>query len=271
MKLNVTIPVFNEERRLENGIRRLAPFLAESLPGDYELVIADNASSDRTPEIALDLATDFPRVRVVRMEAKGRGGALRKVWSECEADVCSYMDVDLSSDLSGFQELVRVVASGESDLAVGSRLLQKGWTKRSWQREILSRGYNWLLRAVFDVRFSDAQCGFKAVSRRAAQTLLPFVENNNWFFDTEMLVLAEKAGFRIHDQPVRWREDRDSTVKVCRTIVEDMRGIALLRLRLRERSWQSSFSSMRLEERRIGQFASGRLEHARSMTKSPIN
>lgn len=242
MKLNVTIPVFNEERRLERGIRRLAPFLAERMTCDYELVIADNASTDGTAVLAQALAREFPVVRVVRLEGKGRGGALRKVWSASEAEVCSYMDVDLSSDLASFPELLRVVASGEADLAVGSRLLQKGGTQRSWQREALSRGYNRLLRAVFGVRFSDAQCGFKAVSRRAAQTILPLVENNHWFFDTELLVLAEQAGFRIHDLPVRWREDRDSTVKVLGTVAEDLRGIVRLRSRLREPSFRIGFA-----------------------------
>lgn len=233
MKLNVTIPVFNEERRLERGIRRLAPFLAEAMACDYELVIADNASTDGTAEIARRLAAEFPRVRVVRMAAKGRGGALRQVWSTSDAEVCSYMDVDLSSDLESFPELVRVVASGGAELTVGSRLLQTGGTQRSWQREVMSRGYNGLLRTAFGVQFSDAQCGFKAISRRAAQTLLPLVESNHWFFDTELLVLAERAGFRIHDLPVRWREDRDSTVKVLRTVGEDLRGILRLRARLR--------------------------------------
>lgn len=245
MKLNITIPVFNEERRLESGIRRLAPFLAEQMTCDYELVIADNASSDRTPEIAAKLAKEFPRVRVVRLDAKGRGGALRKVWSECDADVCSYMDVDLSSDLASFPELARKVATGEADLAVGSRLLQKGATQRSWQREVLSRAYNRLLRVTLGTQFSDAQCGFKAISRRAAQTLLPLVENNHWFFDTELLVLAEKAGFRIHDLPVRWREDRDSTVKVLGTIGEDLRGIVRLRQRLRQPALRLGFARER--------------------------
>lgn len=242
MKLNVTIPVFNEERRLERGIRQLAPFLAEAMACDYELVIADNASTDGTAEIARRLAAEFPRLRVVRLEAKGRGGALRHVWSTSDADVCSYMDVDLSSDLASFPELVRAVASGEADLAIGSRLLDKAGTQRSWRREVLSRGYNQLLRVVFGVRFSDAQCGFKAISRRAAQALLPWVENSHWFFDTELLVLAEKHGYRIHDLPVRWREDRDSTVKVLGTVAEDLRGIVRLRQRLRQPSLQSVFA-----------------------------
>lgn len=233
MKLNVTIPVFNEERRLERGIRQLAPFLAEQMACDYELVIADNASTDGTAEMARRLAGEFPRVRVVRIAAKGRGGALRHVWSTSDAEVCSYMDVDLSSDLASFPELVRAVVSGEADLAVGSRLLHKTGTQRSWQRELLSRGYNSLLRAAFGVRFSDAQCGFKAISRSAADILLPLVENNHWFFDTELLVLAEQGGFRVRDLPVRWREDRDSTVKVLGTVAEDLRGIARLRRRLR--------------------------------------
>lgn len=248
MKLNVTIPVFNEERRLERGIRQLAPFLTETFGRDYELVIADNASTDRTPELAARLAEEFPSVRVVRLEQQGRGGALRQVWWHSAAEVCSYMDVDLSSDLASFPELVRVVASGEADLAVGSRLLKEGGTQRSWQREVLSRGYNGLLRVVLGVRFSDAQCGFKVISRRTAQALLPLVENNRWFFDTELLVLAERAGARIHDVPVRWREDRDSTVKVLRTIGEDLRGIARLRRRLGQADGRASLAGTALPE-----------------------
>ncbi len=251
MKLNVTIPVFNEERRLERGIRRLAPFLAARMACDYELVIADNASTDGTAELAQRLAGEFPRTRVVRLAAKGRGGALRHVWSMSDADVCSYMDVDLSSDLTSFPELVRAVASGEADLAIGSRLLQKTGTQRSWQREVLSRGYNRLLRGVFGVRFSDAQCGFKAISRRAGQAILPLVENNHWFFDTELLVLAEQAGFRIHDLPVRWHEDRDSTVKVLGTVAEDLRGIARLRSRLRQENLRRKLGSRELNTRPV--------------------
>ena len=232
MKLNITIPVYNEERRLENGVRRLAPFLADVFPGEYELVIADNASTDRTPEIAAKLAGEYPRIRVARLERKGRGGALRRVWTESAAEVCSYMDVDMSSDLAIFPELVRVVVAGEADLAIGSRLLRRDGTQRSWRREVLSCGYNILLRFVFGVRFSDAQCGFKVVSKHIVQRLVPLVENQHWFFDTELLVLAEQAGVRIHDSPVRWHEGPNSSVRVLPTVAHMLRGIVQLRRNL---------------------------------------
>ena len=248
MNLSMTIPVYNEEARLAESVRRVASFFARRFPGVGELVVADNASTDHTPEIARALARELNGVRVVTLARKGRGGALRHSWLASEAEVLAYMDVDLSTELAHLPELIEAVASGKYDLATGSRLLPPRDIERGLGREVLSRGYNQLVRRAFWTRFSDAQCGFKAISRRAARALLPLVADNHWFFDTELLVLAEAAGCRIHDFPVRWRDHpQGSTVKVAATVWHMMRGIVRLKRRMRDglaeearRRWQTA-------------------------------
>ncbi len=228
--INITLPVLNEAGALSRSVPRLNAFLSDHADHrDWEIVIADNGSEDRTPEVAAELAKQYPRVRHVRLAQRGRGLAVRQVWNESPADILTYMDVDLSTDLSAFPLLVEAVASGSYHLATGSRLLRRDLTVRGWKREMLSRGYNFLVHRLMRTRFSDAQCGFKAITRAAATELLPLVENNHWFFDTELLVLAEKLGYRICDLPVRWTDDPDSTVRIWTTMLEDIRG--LLRLR----------------------------------------
>jgi glycosyltransferase involved in cell wall biosynthesis len=229
----VVIPVYNEESRLAPSIERLVPFLTARCPCSWEVVIADNGSTDHTLEIARRLSERHSAVRVLHRHEKGRGGALRQAWSESRAAVLSYMDVDLASDLAAFPRLIGRLLDGTIDLATGSRLLAPSSTRRSLKREIISRAYNLLVKTIFHTRFSDAQCGFKAITRKAARELLPLVENNGWFLDTELLVLAETLGYRILDLPVRWREDAESRVKVWRTVREDLAGICRLRHSLR--------------------------------------
>ena len=248
MSLSITIPVYNEAARLEAGVQQVAAILARQFPNACELVIIDNASTDRTPEIARALASELDNVRVVALTRKGRGGALRHSWLASEAEVLAYMDVDLSTELAHLPELIEAVASGKYDLATGSRLLPPRDIERGLGREVLSRGYNQLVRRAFGTRFSDAQCGFKAISRRAARALLPLVADNHWFFDTELLVLAEAAGCRIHDFPVRWRDHpQGSTVKVAATVRHMIEGIVRLKRRMRDglaeearRRWQTA-------------------------------
>jgi glycosyltransferase involved in cell wall biosynthesis len=231
--INVTLPAHNEEPILMANTRTVVAFLDARFPGRFELVIADNASTDRTPALADELAANFPAVRSLHLAAKGRGGALRRAWAESQAQVLSYMDCDLSTGLEAFPALVEPVASGQYDLAVGSRLLSGSQTTRGLKRELFSRLYNRLVRALFRVRFSDAQCGFKAISRRAAADLLPLVEDNEWFFDTELLLLAEALGYRILDLPVMWVEEPRSHVALWSTALADIRGSLRLKLTLR--------------------------------------
>ncbi|WP_405554523.1 glycosyltransferase [Streptomyces sp. NBC_01171] len=223
--LDVVVPVYNEERDLRRCVLRLREHLARTFPYAFRVTIADNASTDGTPLIAAELAAHYPDVTNVRLERKGRGRALRTVWSASDAPVLAYMDVDLSTDLNALLPLVAPLISGHSDLAIGSRLSRTSRVVRGPKREFISRAYNLILRGSLQARFSDAQCGFKAIRREVAQVLLPLVEDTGWFFDTEMLVLAERAGLRIHEVPVDWVDDPDSTVHIVRTATDDLKGV----------------------------------------------
>lgn len=223
--LDVVIPVFNEEDDLGPCVRRLHEHLTRTFPYPFRITVADNASTDRTPEVAGGLAAALPGVRSTRLEEKGRGRALRTVWSGCDAPVLAYMDVDLSTDLNALLPLVAPLISGHSDLAIGTRLARSSRVVRGAKREFVSRAYNLLLRSSLAARFSDAQCGFKAIRREVAERLLPLVEDSGWFFDTELLVLAERAGLRIHEVPVDWVDDPHSTVHIVRTAAEDLKGV----------------------------------------------
>jgi putative flippase GtrA len=226
--VEIAIPVHNEEAALEQSVRRLQVFCAESLPYSFRIVIADNASEDGTAAIGERLAAELDAVAYVRLSEKGRGRALRRVWSRSDADVLAYMDVDLSTGLEALLPLVAPLISGHSDLAIGTRLARGARVIRGPRRELISRTYNRLLHLSLRSRFSDAQCGFKAGRAAAIKALLPRVEDQAWFFDTELLVLAERSGLRIHEVPVDWVDDPDSRVDIVRTAVEDLRGIARL-------------------------------------------
>lgn len=223
--LDVVIPVYNEESDLEPCVRRLHEHLARTFPYGFRITIADNASTDRTPEVAARLDDEIDEVTAVRLEEKGRGRALRTVWLLSEAPVLAYMDVDLSTDLNALLPLVAPLISGHSDLAIGSRLSRSSRVVRGTKREFISRTYNLILRGSLAARFSDAQCGFKAIRLDVAERLLPMVEDAGWFFDTELLVLAERAGLRIHEVPVDWVDDPHSTVHIVRTATDDLKGV----------------------------------------------
>ncbi len=226
--VDVVIPVYNEETDLERCVRRLHDHLAGSFPYPFAITIADNASTDATLDIARELARELHHVRVTHLAEKGRGRALRAAWTESPAAVLAYMDVDLSTDLAALLPLVAPLISGHSDLAIGSRLARGSRVVRGLKREAISRGYNLLLRGTLAIRFTDAQCGFKAIRADVARQLLPLVRDTGWFFDTELLVLAERAALRIHEVPVDWVDDPDSRVDLLATAVSDLRGIARL-------------------------------------------
>ncbi|MFF4405053.1 glycosyltransferase [Streptomyces sp. NPDC001404] len=223
--LDVVVPVYNEEDDLEACVRRLHAHLTATFPYGFRITVADNASTDRTPEVAARLDDAIEEVSAVRLEQKGRGRALRTVWSLSDAPVLAYMDVDLSTDLNALLPLVAPLISGHSDLAIGTRLAGGSRVVRGPKREFISRAYNLVLRTGLAARFSDAQCGFKAIRKDAAEALLPLVEDTGWFFDTELLVLAERAGMRIHEVPVDWVDDPDSSVHIVRTATDDLRGV----------------------------------------------
>jgi len=225
-QIDVVIPVYNEEEALEKSIATLSAYLAAHCPYRWRIVIADNASNDRTPEIGRRLAEMNPHVDYLRLEQKGRGRALRAAWSQSSADVLSYMDVDLSTDLDCFMPLIEPLISGRYGVAIGSRLAQGARVTRGLKRELISRIYNALIKIMFPrKRFSDAQCGFKAITQKAARELLPQIKDTGWFFDSELLLKAEARGYRIHEVPVRWVDDPGTRVKIARTAWEDIKGL----------------------------------------------
>lgn len=226
--LDVVVPVYNEEADLAPCVRRLHAHLTASFPYRFRITIADNASTDATPGIADGLAAELPGVVAVHLAEKGRGRALHAVWSASDAAVFAYLDVDLSTDLNALSPLIAPLLSGHSDLAIGSRLARGARVVRGPKRELISRGYNLLLRGALATRFSDAQCGFKAIRADVAVKLLPHVSDTGWFFDTELLVLAERTGLRIHEVPVDWVDDPDSRVDIVATALADLKGIARL-------------------------------------------
>jgi putative flippase GtrA len=231
--IDVVVPVYNEAESLNSSVARLYVYLLERFPFSFRVTIADNGSTDGTWELAQELERGLIHVRAIRVDEKGRGRALHTVWSESDAAVLVYMDVDLSTDLSALLPLVAPLLSGHSDLAIGSRLTRGARVVRGPKRELISRSYNALLHATLGARFSDAQCGFKAIRADRAHELLPLVQDRAWFFDTELLVLAERSGLRIHEVPVDWTDDPDSRVDIVSTALADLRGVVRLMRDLR--------------------------------------
>jgi Glycosyl transferase family 2 len=224
--VEIVIPVYNEEQELALSVRRLHDYLTHNFPLSWLITVADNASTDYTWAIACGLAQELDGVRALHLGQKGRGRALRAAWLQSSATVVAYMDVDLSTDLGALLPLVAPLLSGHSDVAIGSRLARGARVVRGPKRELISRMYNLLLRATLRNSFSDAQCGFKAMRTEAARQVVPLVEDNAWFFDTELLVLAERNGLRIHEVAVDWVDDPGSTVDLVRTARDDLKGIA---------------------------------------------
>jgi putative flippase GtrA len=222
--LDIVIPVYNEEVDLPGSVRRLHRYVATEVPYPARITLADNASTDNTLAVAYKLARELDDVEVIHLDAKGRGGALRAAWMSSPADVVAYMDVDLSTGLSALMPLVAPLISGHSDVAIGSRLAASSRVVRGPKREFMSRSYNLILRGALGTKFSDAQCGFKAVRADVARQLLPLITDAGWFFDTELLVIAERAGLRIHEVPVDWVDDPDSRVDIVHTAINDLKG-----------------------------------------------
>jgi glycosyltransferase involved in cell wall biosynthesis len=226
--VDIVVPVYNEIAAIDRNVRRLHAYLSDVFPFTFRITIADNGSTDGTWDAAFGLEREFEEVRAVRLDQKGRGRALHAVWSASDAQVLAYMDSDLSTDLAALLPLVAPLLSGHSDLAIGTRLSRGSRVTRGPKREVISRCYNAILHLVLRARFSDAQCGFKAIRADCARELLPLVHDRAWFFDTELLVLAERAGLRIHEVPVDWVDDPDSRVDIVSTAMADLRGVARL-------------------------------------------
>lgn len=229
LTVDIVLPVLNEAYILEESVRTLCMYMEDNLPYHYQIIIADNGSTDGTRRVAAMLTEHFPAVRVVCLPEKGRGRALKQAWLQSRADIVSYMDIDLSTNLDAFVPMITPLVTGDAAIAVGSRLMKESQTTRGLKRDIISRCYNQLIRWTMRTKFVDAQCGFKAMRRDVAQQLLPHVKDTAWFFDTELLIKAEYEGYMIHEEPVEWIEDTDSRVHIVKTAVEDIKGLSRVR------------------------------------------
>lgn len=228
--VEITVPVYNEEKELEESIKKLYTFCKKNLKDyDWNITIADNASTDNTPIIAGTLAKKLSHVSLFRLEQKGRGRAVKRVWSHSKADYCSYMDLDLSTDLVHLPKLFVALERGY-DIAIGSRLAKGARVEgRTFLRELISRTLNFaFIKFWFHTDFTDAQCGFKAVTRKVVEDLLPYIKDNEWFFDGELLIVAEKSGYKIYEEPVHWVDNPGSTVRLYSTIVGDIKTMIRL-------------------------------------------
>jgi glycosyltransferase involved in cell wall biosynthesis len=229
--VDIILPVYNEVAVLRQSVEQVLAFVKQHPKYRWHITIADNGSNDGTSVLARELETEYPgQVQALLLTIKGRGIALREAWTRSRADVVSYMDIDLSTDLNHLPELVDMIAEQGCHVAVGTRLAKGSKTRRSFKREVTSRGYVFLINAFFPrLRISDAQCGFKALSREVADTLVPKIENTMWFFDTELLILAHRHGYKICELPVRWDEDPDTKVHIIKTAIEDVKGLIRMR------------------------------------------
>ena len=235
--IDIVVPVLNEEKILQKSITTLDEYMAKHLPYRYQITIVDNGSHDNTLKIAKSLAQNHQSVRVVRLTERGRGRALKRVWQNSPADILTYMDVDLSTSLDDFLPMIQPLVAGEAGVAIGSRLAKGAKTTRGLKREFISRCYNNIIKWTSGTKFSDAQCGFKAIRRDVAAKFLPIIKDNEWFFDTELLIKTERAGGPIYEQPVTWIEDTDSRVKIVKTAVDDLKELYRVNKELDKRSW----------------------------------
>lgn len=224
--VNIVLPVYNEEAELGESVATLHRFVTKHLTDfSWHITIADNASTDATLRIARTLSRKYTHVSTEHLDRKGRGRAVKHVWRKGDYDYLAYMDIDLSTDLKHLPPILHALERG-FDIAIGSRNTHGSRVYgRSLLRSVTSKSYIALIKLFFWVTFTDAQCGFKAVTRRVVDQLLPHIKDNEWFFDSELLIVGEKSGYRIYDEPVTWIDNPGSTVRVMKTAIGDLKGL----------------------------------------------
>ena len=230
--LDIVLPVYNEQSILKQSVSIICEFITNNLTSyDTNIIIVDNGSTDSTFEIANQLTKSHNNIKAKKIKTKGRGIALKTAWFESSSDLLLYMDIDLSTDLSSLKPLIYEIDFNNFDIAIGSRLLKNSVvSNRKFLRTLTSKTYSFLTRFLFLSKIHDFQCGFKIINKHASKTLLPKIKDSGWFFDTELLLLAEKEKFKIKEIPVNWTDDRDSKVNVIKTIIEDIKGLIRMRI-----------------------------------------
>lgn len=229
--VSITIPVFNEEKVLAESVSTLIAFLSVQPEFRFEIVIANNGSTDGTLSLAEELSQKYSVIRVMDIAESGRGRALKQAWSGSAAEILVYMDVDLATDLGAFWPMISALTEGQCDVVTGSRRIAGSIVERSAKRKFLSDVFHILLKSLFTMNLSDTQCGFKGITKKAAVELLADVLDTGWLFDTELLFLAEKRGYRIREIPVVWRAGTESRVKIGQSIFTSLVGMLRLRCR----------------------------------------
>jgi len=231
MDLTIVLPIYNEEKMIGSAIERVIDYMQKHLASyQWQLVIADNASTDRTMEIVKDKADRYPQLKYFHLPQAGKGGAIKQAWLRYPARINIFMDADLSTNLRHLPELIRPLEEKKCDLVIGSRLQRESKTKRTLFRSLLSRIYNLLFKILFRIKITDAQCGFKAVSRQVVETIIPRLKDNQWFFDSELIISTYQHGLTVKEIPVSWKEgERPTTVKAS-TGWELLKKLILFRL-----------------------------------------
>lgn len=213
----ITIPVLNEEIRLEPGVRETMRFLRENKMDSWTVEIADNGSTDKTQEIAEGLVKEYKgRLKFRKIPERGVGLALRYSWTDAKADIVGYMDVDLATDLKHLLEVQEIFEKNEADAVNGSRLLKGSKViGRTLKREISSRGFNAIMKFRLKNKFTDAMTGFKFFKRTIVIDLLKEVPViPDWFVSAELLVRTEWNGHRLREIPVHWTDEPNSKVNI---------------------------------------------------------
>jgi len=214
MKLNITLPCYNEERILKSNILRVFNFLKENVASDdWQIIIANNQSTDKTGQIGEELEKKFESIKHLEIFQKGKGVAIRESWQRFPADIYIFMDTDLATDLEALPRLIRAVKEEKFNVAIGSRFHPQSKVKRKLVRKIISFSYNLLRKILIGSKITDAPCGFKAVDKKIIQNILPQVKDEQWFFDSELVILAEKGGYKIKEIPIKWEDIREKEDK----------------------------------------------------------
>lgn len=240
MLVDFCLPVKDEEKILKRSLDKLLAYLSgQDFNFSWRIVGLINGSSDNSLDIFKDFQQHYPsQILYLAVVESGRGGALKEYWRQSSADLLVYMDADLAVSLANVPALLRPLLDNSGDLVIGSRLLSAARIKRSWSREIISQSYNIISRYLLQHQISDLQCGFKAIRRAVFNELAPYLQDNSWFFDTELVILALRLGYRVREIPVDWQENRygrrHSTVKIMRDSWRFLKNSWLFRQRLQK-------------------------------------
>lgn len=240
MLIDFCLPAYNEEKILKNNVLKLLNYLkTQNFNFRWRIVIVVNGSSDNSFALAEKLSFAYPgEIIALNIISPGRGNALKKTWLQSTADILIYMDIDLSSSLENIADLLAPLIENKADLTIGSRLMPEAKIKRSFFRELNSRGYNFLAKIILGHKFSDLQCGFKAVKKETFLKILPYLKDDKWFFDTELIILTNFFHYKIKEVPIKWEERQynqgKSKVKVIRDVTKFIVNLIKLKFRLRK-------------------------------------